>query len=439
MKNPIKTIKDKCVGCHKCVHVCPVNANIEASTYTSGIIVTTTIQINDNRCVQCGHCIEVCTHNARYYEDDIDIFIDDVKSNANRIAVITAPAFLYNFENYKQVIGWLRSIGIEVVQDVSLGADITTYLYLKLYNSSEDTFISQPCPVIVSYMEKYATHLLPHLAQRQSPAMCIATWMRKYENFKGKIAFISPCIAKQVEISDANNGNLINYNITIKKLKEYIAKNNIDLSKFKESNFDSLVPNLGYNYSRPGGLTEQISYYTGGDMWIKHIEGLKEAIPYIEKYANRIKAMSPVPKLVDFLSCSQGCNFGPGTCQDICVDDLDYTINTRKKQYIDRSPNIPLDNMLFKMFDENINTEDFVRKYTAKPIPQIDKDSPEFKEKIEEVYISLGKETESQRNHNCNACGRGSCVSFAESVVEGFAMINSCFFYSQKILHDILG
>ena len=439
MKNPIKTIEDQCVGCHKCVHICPVNANMEASTYMSGIIITTTIKIDDNRCIQCGACIKVCDHNARVYEDDTETFINDVKSNSYKMAVITAPAFLYNFENYKQVIGWLRNIGVKIIQDVSFGADITTYLYLKSFDAFKHTFISQPCPVMVNYVEKYTPHLLSYLSQKQSPAMCMATWMRKYENFKGRIAFISPCIAKQMEILDNNNRDLINYNVTITKLKEYIKKNNINLSEFSESDFDNLMPNLGYNYSRPGGLREQIDYYTGSDMWVKQVEGIPEATEYIKEYGDRVEKMYPVPQLVDILNCHRGCNFGTGTDQNIYSDDVDYTINTRKKQFVNRSIDTPLDNPLFKMFDEKINIDDFTRKYTAKPIPKTDKDTDEFKQKIEEVYISLGKETEVQRKHNCNACGRGSCVSFAESVVEGFAMINSCFFYSQKLLHDILG
>ncbi|MCL2039260.1 MAG: 4Fe-4S binding protein [Bacteroidetes bacterium] len=439
MKNPIKTKEEQCVGCHQCVHICPVNANIESSTYMSGIIVTTTIKINENRCIQCGSCIKVCTHNARYYEDDTENFFNDIKANDNKIALITAPSFLYNFENYKQVIGWFRSMGIEIIKDVSFGADITTYLYLKSFDALKYTFISQPCPVIVNYIEKYAPHLLSYLSQKQSPIMCTAIWMRKYENFKGKIAFISPCIAKRIEIFDVNNGNLINYNVTIKKLKEYIKEKNINLSDFPESNFDNLSPNLGYNYSRPGGLKEQVDYYTGGDMWVKQVEGIPKATDYIQKYADRIKSMKPTPQLVDILSCDCGCNFGPGTEQNICEDDIDYKIKSRKKHFLDVTFDKPMDNPLFKMFDDKLNPDDFVRKYTAKPVLPPDKNTAEYKEKVENVYISLGKETDAQRNHNCNACGRGSCVLFAESVAEGFAMINSCFFYSQKILHDILG
>jgi len=89
--------------------------------------------------------------------------------------------------------------------------------------------------------------------------------LRKYKGYAGNIAFISPCIAKKIEFSDSNNSNYINYNITIHKLKDYIITNKIDISTYPEVEFDNPAPNIGFNYSRPGGLKEQVDYYNEGD------------------------------------------------------------------------------------------------------------------------------------------------------------------------------
>jgi len=447
MKNPIGTHEEKCVGCHRCIPVCPVNANKEdISLHGPVTILKSLIQIDDNRCIQCGECFKVCTHNARYYTDDTDSFFEDLELKKNKMAVITAPAFLYNFENYKHIIGWLKHLGVEIIQDVSFGADITTYTYLKLYENTAEkeqkTYISQPCPVVVHYIEKYAPHLIKNLAPCQSPVMCSAIWLRKYEKFDGKIAFISPCIAKRTEFENDNNSDYINYNITITKLKEYIDANQIELKQFPEAEFDNMQSNLGYNYSRPGGLREQIEYYSKDELWVKQIEGVKHTAQYIERYSDRIKNKKPAPQLVDILNCMNGCNQGTGTNRDVLTDDVDYIINARKKQFIkqEKENQNPCDNSLFKMFNEKLDMNDFIRKYTAKPVTtrEVNKKSPNYIEKLEKIFISLGKHTEEQRTHNCNACGRGCCYAFADAVISGVAMVSSCFFYSHELLHEML-
>lgn len=39
---------------------------------------------------------------------------------------------------------------------------------------------------------------------------------------------LSPCIAKSYEIHDKNTNDYINYNVTFKKLMQYLNKNNIN-------------------------------------------------------------------------------------------------------------------------------------------------------------------------------------------------------------------
>ena len=106
MSNPIRTIKEKCVGCHKCVHECPVNANIEDPDFTSSeVALNTTIHINNTRCIQCGSCVEACPHTARDYEDDTEQLFNELKNPLHKTAIIIAPAIIYHFKDYKKIIG----------------------------------------------------------------------------------------------------------------------------------------------------------------------------------------------------------------------------------------------------------------------------------------------------------------------------------------------
>ena len=438
MINPIQIKQENCIPCHRCARICAVHANSEI---IDPITKKVKVVVNDEKCIQCGDCVATCHHGARYYLDDTERFFSDLNSGKHKIAVITAPAFLYNFKEYQHMIGWFRHLGVEIVQDVSFGADITTYLYLKMYNSSFDSYIAQPCPAVVRYIEMFEPSLIPKLAIYHSPAMCSAIWLRKYENFEGQIAFISPCIAKKTEFDDPNTKGNINYNVTMHSLRAHMASNNIDVTQYKQSNFDNMNPNLGYNYSRPGGLRENVAYYTKGEVWVKQLEGIKHSAEYLREYKERVKHRRPVPQLIDILNCLAGCNEGTGTDHDVPVDDIDYMINTRKKQTLnpEKINRDPFDNPAFKMFDEKLNPEDFLREYTARPIPVINRNTPEYKQRIEEVFLELGKTTHQDRNYDCDACGADTCTKFVDQVIDGQSLVSSCFFYAHKSLQSKVG
>ena len=147
-KNIVYTDLDKCVGCNKCVRVCP---QFEANKYVEG-----KIEVNSDYCVACGECIKACTHEARQYNDDTDLFFNDLKKGL-KISLIVAPAFLVNYpKEYKSILGWLKGKGIDLIYDVSFGADITTLLYMKaLQENNLKCIIAQPCPVVVNSIECY--------------------------------------------------------------------------------------------------------------------------------------------------------------------------------------------------------------------------------------------------------------------------------------------
>ena len=189
---------ESCTGCNKCVRVCP--------TLVSNIAQEGKIYVNRESCVACGACLEACGHDARDYYDDTEQFFSDLKAG-KKLSVIIAPAFLANYpKEYKRVLGYLKSLGVNHIYSVSFGADITTWGYLKYI--TENHFIggiSQPCPAIVEYVEKYIPELLSRMMPVQSPMMCMAIYIKKYLKISDDLAFISPCIAKKIEISDKNN------------------------------------------------------------------------------------------------------------------------------------------------------------------------------------------------------------------------------------------
>ena len=98
---------------------------------------------------------------------------------------------------------------------MSFGADIALWAYLK-YIKTHDFYgsITNPCPVVVDYIEKFQPDLIPMLSPVQTPLMCAAIYARKQMGLRERLAFISPCIAKKVEIEAPQNRGLVQYNVT---------------------------------------------------------------------------------------------------------------------------------------------------------------------------------------------------------------------------------
>ena len=134
---------DDCVGCNRCISVCPVLQANHAIVEGQKNLV----QVDGDACVHCGACMDVCQHKARDFEDDTERFFEDL-AKGHRISLLLAPAFIANYpDQYRQILGYLKSIGANHVISISFGADITTWAYLNWITKHNLVGgISQPCP-----------------------------------------------------------------------------------------------------------------------------------------------------------------------------------------------------------------------------------------------------------------------------------------------------
>lgn len=426
MNSVIITDERKCMGCNKCIHACPVfGANV--SIIKDGASIT---HVDSNKCIMCGRCLDVCGHNARDYRDDTERFMKDIQSG-KKINIIAAPAVKTNFDKYRRMAGFLCSQGNAQVYDVSLGADITTWAYLKAMKTKKlDSIISQPCPAIVNYVQKYRQDLIPKLAPVHSPMMCTAIYMRKYMKAEEPICFLSPCIAKISEINDLNTKGLVEYNVTFKKLFEYLKTNKIDLNNFPEKDFSGQVLGLGDIYSIPGGLKENVYHYMP-DAWVKQVEGTELAYDYLEEYSKRLKEGMELPVLVDILSCMHGCNMGSGTEKTADLTDIEHTMHLLKTEKRSRFKSKP--SKLIAYFDRLLELDDFIREYSSEKQEEVK--LPGAIE-TEDIFSRLLKHDDQSRNRNCNACGYGSCSVMVKAIYNGYNHVENCIDYNLKISAD---
>ncbi len=419
---------DKCVGCNACVRVCPViDANV-AKTDSDGRLI---IHVDDSKCIKCGACIRACSHHARIFEDDIDAFMRDMKAG-KELVLIAAPSIKIAFDgNWRHVLQWFRNQGIKKIYDVSYGADICTWAHIRYLEQHPDAkVISQPCAAVVNYILKHKQELIPRLSPIHSPMLCLAIYIRKMLGYRGKIAAISPCIAKSDEFQDTQ---IIDYNVTMEHLRDYFMENNIDLPKvklFSEFEFDDNIGLEGAIYPRPGGLMKNLLIHKP-DMSVITSEGTERLYGDLNLYLKQ--KTSDLPTVFDVLSCKDGCNGGPATGVDyhcfaisnIMYDVEQYAKKVRRKNVTKRG-----NDMQFMDFDKKLRVEDFVRKYKPKNVETIHVSESD----IERAYHQLGKETEQQKHFDCHACGFRTCRDMAIALAKGVNEKENC---HQYMIHSI--
>ncbi len=424
---------DACIGCNRCIGACScTGANI--ATEVDG---RNYIEVDPDRCIACGACFDVCEHQARSFMDDTERFFADL-AKGERISIILAPAFKANYYGeYEKILGGLKKLGVNQIISASFGADITTWAYIKYI--TENNFmggISQPCPAVVGYIEKYIPELIDKLMPVHSPMMCSAIYAKKYMGINDKLAFISPCIAKKNEIDDPNTGGYISYNVTFDHLMEYVREHNV----YGAPVSDEVPYGLGSIYPMPGGLKENVYWLLGQDAFVRQMEGEQHMYHYLDKMKGKIKSSMTPFLFIDALNCSGGCLYG--TAIEEKMNDADDVIcnlqrikeasdkQGKKSAWEETLPPAKRLQKLNKQF-ENLNLMDFIRRYTDKSASC--KISYPSDAELNEIYMSMNKDTREKRTVNCSCCGYNTCKDMAIAIHNGFNHKENCIHYVKDL------
>ena len=432
----VKT-NDNCIGCNKCIRACScMGANIAIEKDRGN-----TIEVDPERCIACGACMDACEHSAREYVDDVEQFFADLK-RGEKISVLIAPAFLADYpKDYEKYLGMLKKAGVNRFISVSFGADICTWGYIKYI--TENNFyggISQPCPAVVGYIERYTPELLPKLMPVQSPMMCAAVYVKKYMKLPDKLAFISPCVAKKNEIDDPNNHRYVSYNLTFKHLIKYLKEHPVTGAQPYK---DEIEYGLGSIYPMPGGLKENVYWLLGDDALVRQMEGEHHMYEYLWRNKERLKQGNTSYLFVDALNCASGCLYGTGTeVREDMNEDVFMAIQKIKAESKNNSKKsawgrnlTPAQRLaaLNKQF-ANLNLNDFLRKYTDRS--KICAHKVPTQAQLDEIYRQLHKDTKEKQSIDCGCCGYNTCQDMAVAIFNGFNHIHNCMHYLKERAYE---
>ncbi|MCL2187252.1 MAG: methyl-accepting chemotaxis protein [Defluviitaleaceae bacterium] len=457
-KGLIYTDEENCIGCNNCIRECP---ELKANVVVPADDGTLHVYTDGKECILCATCIDTCTHGVRKFKDDTERFFDALKQGKN-ISVLIAPAMLLNYgDEYEHILGYLKEKGVKRFYSVSYGADITSWAYLEyIKQHGAQAAISQPCPAVVSFIEKHHPEMLKQLIPIQSPMMCTAIHLKKYKGLSDELAFLSPCIAKKVEIESPRGQGLIGYNVTFKNMMEYIRRDTggRSIRNYPKVN-DEVDYGMGALYPIPGGLKENVAFYVGPDALVLQAEGERHLYPFLREFNSWIHKVSTTPHLIDCLNCGRGCNFGTAT--EGRTGHTDYamikTFHVRKQvqyaaeyQYHDEEGNVVMDEVTGKPkimtnpaerlqglrdYYKDLKLNDFVCSYT-----NYNSGVWAGNSETNRAFEALHKHSELDKTIDCCSCGYPTCKKMAQAIALGINLPENCvYFIKEQLKAQLVG
>ncbi|NOX89400.1 MAG: 4Fe-4S dicluster domain-containing protein [Calditrichaeota bacterium] len=413
----IYTVKESCRVCYTCVRDCPAKA-IRISGGQAEVI--------NERCIGCGNCVRVCSQNAKQVYASVweaEALLDADQ----KVAAILAPSFPAEFLDFKPetVVGMVRALGFEYVNEVAFGADLVARQYRKLIRENPDKqYIATTCPALVTYVEKYHPALVKYLAPIVSPMVAAAKVLRQKVGPDVKIVFIGPCFAKKSEARRDQTQGLIDSVLTFAELRMLFKKRNLLPETVEQTDFDPPYPEMGMVFPVTRGLVQTSGLNddivdgeviaTDGKMNFVH------AIKEFEKGDIRTR-------LLEVLCCT-GCIMGPGFSRDQPYFSRRTAVSEYAKVRLDLNRKRMNADERQAYFDTDLSVN-FEADDLRVPLPT--------KEEINEVLRRMGKE-KPEDELDCGACGYETCREHAVAILKGLAESEMCLPYTIERLKKSL-
>ncbi|HOT62329.1 MAG TPA: [Fe-Fe] hydrogenase large subunit C-terminal domain-containing protein [Treponemataceae bacterium] len=410
-RSPVYTEKTQCQDCYKCIRECPVKAiRVEGGHAT----------ILTDLCVLCGHCVTVCPAGAKRVRDDLDRARQLLRLK-DRVFVSLAPSFASEFAEIDPagLVRAIVSLGFAGVSETAIGADLVSAELAEDFRRAaagdrgQRLILSSACPVAVEYVKRYRPELAPYVADRASPLLAHARFLRARFGDDVGVVFVGPCVAKKRE---ADVWGEIDCAITFGDLRRWLEETGTRLPRAGEGpEVDpGFVPRRaakGALYPVDGGMIESIRQYApGGGVRAMAASGLG----MIER---TLRGLEPetlkAPLFLELLACPGGCVNGPGACAA-------SSGAARRMSLLDYAEGASA------VLDEARPT--MTGTLPVDPVERREIGEDELRAALRQV----GKR-DARDELNCGSCGYDTCRGFARAMVEGRAERTMCVSYMRAL------
>lgn len=238
----------------------------------------------------------------------------DLLDKKEKMVAMLAPSFPIVFE-YPQIVDNLRKLGFAHVFEVSRGAIETNCQVLdKLGKDGKKRLIAGPCPTVVRLIRNKYPHLIPFLAEADSPMTASAKLvLQKFPNYRP--VFIGPCLTKKLEAKE-DHPDLDILVLTYSDLQQIF-----DFKKIKNKKVNVLE---GFDFI---GSKTRLYPISGGLSQSSNLSQslIDEELDVVSGPVNCQKALEAFPtnrlKFLDILFCDGGCINGPGIKSDFSLEE----------------------------------------------------------------------------------------------------------------------
>ncbi|MDD5010685.1 MAG: [Fe-Fe] hydrogenase large subunit C-terminal domain-containing protein [Phycisphaerae bacterium] len=414
----VTTLGERCRICYTCVRECPAKA-IRIANGQAEVIA--------ERCIGCGNCVRVCSQKAKQILDSKQTVYELLKSN-NKTAAILAPSFPAEFSGigHEKLVGMIRRLGFDYVNEVGFGADLIADRYRKLLaeNGPNCKYIATSCPAIIAYVEKYHPDLVENLAPIVSPMVATAKIVRQIYGDDLRVVFIGPCIAKKGEIASVNMDSEVDASLTFIELREMLEAEPINPDEVKDSNFDEPFAGVGAIFPISGGLFQSAGIEE--DLIRGDIVAVEGGSNFVEAF-KEFESGDMNVQLLEVLACN-GCIMGPG------ISNTKPLFNRRASVsgYV-REKMKNFDKAKWEKDVKKFDRLDLSRRFAA--YDQRIKITQE--DELEHILKRMGKNTAADEL-NCGACGYNTCREHALAIWKGLAESEMCLPYTIEQLHKTI-
>ncbi|HBB90532.1 MAG TPA: histidine kinase [Bacteroidales bacterium] len=408
-KKLVTTIPDLCRVCYTCVRECPAKAiRIENGQ----------AEVMHERCIGCGNCVQVCSQHAKVYLNEEKEVLALLKSELP-VAALVAPSFpaeFADFENLRELIGMIRTLGFNYVCEVAFGADLVAQDFRTVISDeNHPAVISSDCPAVVYYVRHYHPNLVPSLARVASPMVAMTRVVRKKYGPNLRTVFIGPCISKKAE------SNEVDCVLTFQELRHLFKSQGIKAGQAMPSDFDSPLAGRGMIFPVKRGMLQTLNIpedlFDGNILVAEGKVNFPAAIAEFENGAISSQHLE--------LLCCEGCLMGPG----MTPDGKRYARRAMIGNYV-REKMLERDTEAWKRNIDEFSAIDLTQTFEPSD-RRLDLPSPS---KIRKVLASIGKQNP-QDHLNCGACGYDSCENHAIAIAQGLAESDMCLPYTIEKMH----